>query len=63
MASHAPADSDGRAAGNALLRPPPYPKLEALDYFREVWTKVSTERTVAAVACASTRERRSTQLE
>jgi hypothetical protein len=44
MASHAPADSDGPAAGNALLRPPSYPKLEALDYFREVWTKVSTER-------------------
>ncbi len=48
MVSHAPADSDGPAAGNtappAMPRPPSYPKLEMLDYFREIWTKVSTER-------------------
>ena len=48
MASHAPADSDGLAAGNteppAAPRPPAYPEMEVLDYFRELWTKVSTER-------------------
>jgi hypothetical protein len=48
MASHAPANSDGPAAGNsvppAVSGPPSYPKLEVLDYFREIWTRVSTER-------------------
>jgi hypothetical protein len=41
MASHAPSDSDGPAA---VPRPSSYPELEMLDYFREIWTKLSTER-------------------
>src|SRR5260370_30125696 len=44
IASHAPADGDGPAAGNAVPRPPSYPELEVLDDFREIWSKVSTER-------------------
>jgi hypothetical protein len=44
IAGHAPAHGDGSAAGNAaVLRSPSYPELEVLDYFREIWSKVSTE--------------------
>ena len=35
MAGHAP---------QAVPRPSSYPELEVLDYFREIWTKLSTER-------------------
>jgi len=41
MASQAPSDSDGPPA---VPRPSSYPELEMLDYFREIWTKLSTER-------------------
>jgi hypothetical protein len=48
IASQAPSDSEGPAAGNlvppAMPRPSSYPELEVLDYFREVWTKLSTEK-------------------
>ncbi|TDN62541.1 DUF2894 domain-containing protein [Paraburkholderia sp. BL10I2N1] len=44
IASHASADGDGAAAGNRVTRPPSWPELEVLDYFRETWSKVSTER-------------------
>ena len=44
MASRASADYVGSSPGNAVSPPSSYPKLEALDYFREIWTKVSTER-------------------
>ena len=44
IASHASADGDGIAAGNRVTRPPSWPELEMLDYFRETWSKVSTER-------------------
>ncbi|MGA7814139.1 DUF2894 domain-containing protein, partial [Caballeronia sp.] len=48
MARHAPADGDGRAAANTapptVPRRPTYPELEVLDYFRETWSRVSTER-------------------
>jgi hypothetical protein len=35
-----PSDNDGTAS----QRTPSYPELEVLDYFRETWTKVSTEK-------------------
>ncbi|SAL47895.1 hypothetical protein AWB69_04827 [Caballeronia udeis] len=35
-----PSDNDGLAS----QRTPSYPELEVLDYFRETWTKVSTEK-------------------
>ncbi|MDN7179740.1 DUF2894 domain-containing protein [Caballeronia sp. SEWSISQ10-4 2] len=41
MAGHAPSDSERPAAAP---RPSSYPELEVLDYFREVWTKLSTEK-------------------
>jgi hypothetical protein len=44
IASHAPADGDGPASGNAAPRPSSYPELEVLDYFREIWSKVSAEK-------------------
>jgi hypothetical protein len=44
MDRRASADCDGADAGGAVAPPSSYPKLEALDYFREIWTKVSTER-------------------
>jgi hypothetical protein len=44
LASRVSADCVGSSVGNAVSPPSSYPKLEALDYFREVWTKVSTER-------------------
>jgi hypothetical protein len=44
IASHASADGDGTAAGNRVTRPPSWPELEVLDYFRETWSRVSTER-------------------
>jgi hypothetical protein len=51
MASHGPANSDGPATGNAVhpIAPPAvpqlssYPNLEVLEYFREIWTRLSTE--------------------
>jgi hypothetical protein len=39
IASHTPLDSN-----STQLRPSTYPEMEVLDYFRETWTKVSTER-------------------
>jgi hypothetical protein len=44
IASHASADGDGTVAGERVTRPPSWPELELLDYFRETWSKVSTER-------------------
>jgi hypothetical protein len=44
IASHAPADGHSPAAGHAAPRPPSYPELQVLDYFREIWSQVSTER-------------------
>ena len=44
IASHAPADGDSLTAGSATPRPSSYPELEALDYFRETWSKVRSEK-------------------
>ncbi|MGF6595543.1 hypothetical protein P3T23_000250 [Paraburkholderia sp. GAS448] len=44
IASHALVDGDGTVAANRVTRPPSWPELEMLDYFRETWSKVSTER-------------------
>lgn len=44
IASHAPADGDGLTAGSVTPRPSSYPELEALDYFRETWSKVRSEK-------------------
>jgi len=44
IARRAPAEGDGPAAGNAVPRPSAWPELEVLDYFRQTWSKVSTER-------------------
>ncbi|MFM0313398.1 DUF2894 domain-containing protein [Paraburkholderia nemoris] len=44
IASHAPVDGDGLTAGSATPRPSSYPELEALDYFRETWSKVRSEK-------------------
>ena len=41
MAGQASSDSDSAATPP---RPSSYPELEMLDYFREVWTKLSTEK-------------------
>ncbi|WP_341316760.1 DUF2894 domain-containing protein [Paraburkholderia sp. IMGN_8] len=49
IASHAPADGGGSAAGNVVLAVPrsaSYPELEMLDYFRELSSKVRAERQV-----------------
>ncbi|SDG37712.1 DUF2894 domain-containing protein [Paraburkholderia phenazinium] len=35
---------EGRTAGHALPRPHSYPELEALEYFREVWSRFRTGR-------------------
>ncbi|WP_408508367.1 DUF2894 domain-containing protein [Paraburkholderia sediminicola] len=42
--AHAPADGNDSAAGNVAPRRPSYPELEALDYFRETWSKVRSEK-------------------
>ncbi|MFM0730408.1 DUF2894 domain-containing protein [Paraburkholderia sediminicola] len=42
--AHAPAGGNNPAAGNAASRRPTYPELEALDYFRETWAKVRSEK-------------------
>jgi hypothetical protein len=48
LARPATADGDGLAAVKtdplAMPRHSSYPELEALDYFREIWTQISTER-------------------
>jgi hypothetical protein len=44
IASHAPAGGDGLTAGSVTPRPSSYPELEALDYFRETWSKVRSEK-------------------
>ncbi|CAE6732444.1 DUF2894 domain-containing protein [Paraburkholderia domus] len=44
IASDAPANGTGPAAGNATPRRPAYPELEVLDYFRETWSKVRSEK-------------------
>ncbi|CAE6736998.1 hypothetical protein R75461_02277 [Paraburkholderia nemoris] len=44
IANHATADGDGLTAGSATPRPSSYPELEALDYFRETWSKVRSEK-------------------
>ncbi|HZZ02978.1 DUF2894 domain-containing protein [Paraburkholderia sp.] len=42
--AHAPADGNSPAAGNAAPRRPSYPELEALDYFRDTWSKARSEK-------------------
>ncbi|MFL9867764.1 DUF2894 domain-containing protein [Paraburkholderia fungorum] len=44
MASHAPADGNGPAAAHAAPRHAAYPELEVLDYFRQTWSKVRSEK-------------------
>jgi hypothetical protein len=45
LAGRAPtAQADGPAAGHVPPQPAPWPELEVLDYFREVWSSLSTER-------------------
>jgi hypothetical protein len=44
IASHAPADGGSPAAGKPAPRRPSYPELEALEYFRETWSKVRSEK-------------------
>ncbi|MFL9982490.1 DUF2894 domain-containing protein [Paraburkholderia sediminicola] len=44
ISSHAPADGDGVTAGSFTPRPSSYPELEALDYFRQTWSKVRSEK-------------------
>ncbi|ANB77176.1 hypothetical protein AYM40_34300 [Paraburkholderia phytofirmans OLGA172] len=44
IASHASADGTGPATGDAAPRRPAYPELEALEYFRETWSKVRSEK-------------------
>ncbi|MFM0500879.1 DUF2894 domain-containing protein [Paraburkholderia caffeinilytica] len=44
IANPAPADDDGFTAGSVTPRPSSYPELEALDYFRETWSKVRSEK-------------------
>ncbi|CDY77271.1 hypothetical protein BGLT_06183 [Caballeronia glathei] len=44
IASRAPADGEGAAAGSAAPNPRADAKLEALDYFRQTWSKVNAER-------------------
>ncbi|MCX4150952.1 MULTISPECIES: DUF2894 domain-containing protein [Paraburkholderia] len=44
IASHAPADGNALTAGSVAPRPSSYPELEALDYFRETWSKVRSEK-------------------
>ena len=41
---HALADGNNPAAGNAVPRRTSYPELEALEYFRETWSKVRSEK-------------------
>jgi hypothetical protein len=41
---HAPADGIDPAAGNAVPQRTSYPELEALEYFRETWSKVRSEK-------------------
>lgn len=48
IASRAPVEAEEPAAGHtmppAVARPSSYPELEVLDYFREIWSRLSTER-------------------
>ena len=44
IASHAPADGDGLAVAHGLPGAASYPELAELDYFREIWSKVRTEK-------------------
>jgi Protein of unknown function (DUF2894) len=44
IAGHTLADGDSAAADDAVRRPPSSSKLEVLDYVKDVWSKVSTER-------------------
>ncbi|RDK02725.1 DUF2894 domain-containing protein [Paraburkholderia lacunae] len=44
IAGHAPMDGGGPAAANAAPRRPAYPELEVLDYFRDIWSGLSTQR-------------------
>jgi hypothetical protein len=44
IVSHAPTDGNSPAAGSAAPRRPSYPELEALDYFRETWSKVRSAK-------------------
>jgi hypothetical protein len=44
IARHASADGDCTAAGSRVTGSPSWPELEVLDYFREIWSRVSTER-------------------
>ncbi|WP_229758312.1 DUF2894 domain-containing protein [Paraburkholderia caffeinilytica] len=42
--SHAPADGDGPTTHTDTPRPSSYPELEVLDYFRQTWSKVRSEK-------------------
>jgi hypothetical protein len=45
IAGRAPsAQSEGSAAGRAASQPASWPELEMLEYFREVWSRLDTER-------------------
>lgn len=44
IASQAPADGGGPAAIHAVPPRAAYPELKVLDYFREAWSRVSTDR-------------------
>jgi hypothetical protein len=46
IARRSTAGGDGPAASSAPLRRSAYPELEALDYFRETWSRLSTDRQV-----------------
>ncbi|EHP40597.1 hypothetical protein OR16_24835 [Cupriavidus basilensis OR16] len=44
IASHPPAAGDGHAPNHAAPRRASYPDMEALDYFKAIWSRVSTDR-------------------
>ncbi|MFM0198675.1 DUF2894 domain-containing protein [Paraburkholderia fungorum] len=44
IASHAALDRNDPTAGHAAPQRPSYPELEALDYFRQTWSKVRSEK-------------------
>ncbi|MFL9909032.1 DUF2894 domain-containing protein [Paraburkholderia sp. RL17-337-BIB-A] len=44
IASQAPVDSKDPTTGHAAPQRPSYPELETLDYFRQTWSKVRSEK-------------------
>ncbi|MFL9918183.1 DUF2894 domain-containing protein [Paraburkholderia fungorum] len=44
IASHAPVDGKDPTTGHAAPQRPSYPELETLDYFRQTWSKVRSEK-------------------